>query len=99
MYQQKIFYHFGKEELFRFLSNKYLEDNLRKDREVADIQREGFRKAHKAGVKMVYGTDSGVHPHGDNGNQFRWMVQYGMTPAQAMQTATANAAEALAALT
>lgn len=75
--------------------NGVLEDNLRKDREVADIQREGFRKAHRAGVKMVYGTDSGVHPHGDNGKQFRWMVQYGMTPAQAIQTATANAAEAL----
>lgn len=75
--------------------NGVLEDNLRKDREVADIQREGFRKAHKAGVRMVYGTDSGVHPHGDNGKQFRWMVQYGMTPAQAIQTATANAAEAL----
>lgn len=75
--------------------NGVLEDNLRKDREVADIQREGFRKAHKAGVKMVYGTDSGVHPHGDNGKQFRWMVQYGMTPTQAIQTATANAAEAL----
>jgi imidazolonepropionase-like amidohydrolase len=75
--------------------NGVLEDNLRKDREVADIQREGFRKAHRAGVRMVYGTDSGVHPHGDNGKQFRWMVQYGMTPAQAIQTATANAAEAL----
>jgi imidazolonepropionase-like amidohydrolase len=75
--------------------NGVLEDNLRKDREVADIQREGFRKAHRAGVKMVYGTDSGVHPHGDNGKQFRWMVQYGMTPAQSIQTATANAAEAL----
>ncbi|MBP7369977.1 MAG: amidohydrolase family protein, partial [Arenimonas sp.] len=47
--------------------NGVLEDNLRKDREVADLQREGFRKANKAGVKMVYGTDSGVYPHGDNG--------------------------------
>lgn len=75
--------------------NGVLEDNLRKDREVADIQREGFRKAHKAGVNMVYGTDSGVHPHGDNGKQFRWMVRYGMTPAQAIQTATRNAAQAL----
>jgi imidazolonepropionase-like amidohydrolase len=75
--------------------NGVLEDNLRKDREVADIQREGFRKGHKAGVRMVYGTDSGVHPHGDNGKQFRWMVKYGMTPAQAIQSATANAAEAL----
>jgi imidazolonepropionase-like amidohydrolase len=75
--------------------NGVLEDNLRKDREVADLQREGFRKAHKAGVKMVYGTDSGVHPHGDNAKQFRWMVQYGMTPSQAIQSATVNAAEAL----
>lgn len=75
--------------------NGVLEDNLRKDRETADVQREGFRKAHNAGVKMVYGTDSGVHPHGDNGKQLRWMVQYGMTPAQAIQSATLNAAEAL----
>ena len=75
--------------------NGVLEDNLRKDREVADVQREGFRKAHKAGVKMVYGTDSGVHPHGDNGKQFRWMVKYGMSPAQAIQSATINASEAL----
>ena len=75
--------------------NGVLEDNLRKDREVADVQREGFRKAHKAGVKMVYGTDSGVHPHGDNGKQFRWMVKYGMSPAQAIQSATINASKAL----
>lgn len=75
--------------------NGVLEDNLRKDREVADVQREGFRKAHKAGVKMVYGTDSGVYPHGDNGKQFRWMVKYGMSPAQAIQSATINSAEAL----
>jgi imidazolonepropionase-like amidohydrolase len=75
--------------------NGVLEDNLRKDREVADAQREGFRKAHKAGVKMVYGTDAGVHPNGENGRQFRWMVTYGMTPAEAMQSATLHSAEAL----
>jgi len=75
--------------------NGVLEDNMRKDREVADAQREGFRKAHKAGVKMVYGTDAGVHPNGENGKQFRWMVKYGMTPAQAIQSATVNSAEAL----
>jgi len=75
--------------------NGVLEDNLRKDREVADIQREGFRKAHAAGVKMVYGTDAGVHPNGDNGKQFVWMVRYGMTPVQAIQAATINSAEAL----
>ncbi len=76
--------------------NGVLEDNLRKDREVADVQREGFRKAHKAGVNMVYGTDAGVHPHGENGRQFVWMVKYGMTPAQAIQAATFNASRALA---
>lgn len=75
--------------------NGVLEDNLRKDREVADIQREGFRRAHAAGVKMVYGTDAGVHPHGDNGKQFATMVRYGMSPVQAIQSATINAAEAL----
>ena len=76
--------------------NGVLEDNLRKDREIAETQREGFRKAHKAGVKMVYGTDTGVYPHGDNGKQFRWMVKYGMTPAQAIQAATYNSSLALA---
>ena len=75
--------------------NGVMEDNLRKDREVADIQREGFRRAHAAGVKMVYGTDAGVHPHGDNGKQFATMVRYGMSPVQAIQSATINAAEAL----
>ncbi len=75
--------------------NGVLEDNLRKDREIADIQREGFRRAHAAGVKMVYGTDAGVHPHGDNGKQFATMVRYGMSPLQAIQSATINAAEAL----
>lgn len=44
---------------------------------------------------MVYDTDSGVYPHGDNGRQFAWMVRYGMTPAEAIQSATWNAARAL----
>lgn len=75
--------------------NGVLEDNLRKDREVAEIQRQNFRKALKAGVRMVYGTDAGVFPHGQNGRQFATMVRYGATPLQAIQTATVNAAEAL----
>ncbi|MDP3491925.1 MAG: amidohydrolase family protein [Hyphomonadaceae bacterium] len=75
--------------------NGVLEDNMRKDREIAEVQREGFRKALKAGVKMVYGTDSGVYPHGDNAKQFSVMTRYGATPLQAIQTATINAAEAL----
>ena len=76
--------------------NGVLEDNLRKDREVADIQREGFRRAHAAGVKMIYGTDAGVYPHGFNAEQFKVMVRYGMTPIEAIRSATLNAAEALA---
>ncbi len=75
--------------------NGVLEDNLRKDREIADVQREGFRRAHAAGAKMVFGTDAGVHRHGDNARQFAVMVRYGMTPLQAIQSATVNAAEAL----
>jgi imidazolonepropionase-like amidohydrolase len=75
--------------------NGVLEDNLRKDRDIAEIQRENFRKALRAGVKMVYGTDAGVFPHGQNGRQFAVMVRYGATPLQAIQSATVNAAEAL----
>lgn len=75
--------------------NGVLEDNLRKDREIAQIQRGNFRAAHKAGVKMVFASDAGVMPHGQIGRQFATMVQYGMTPLQAIQAATRNAAQAL----
>jgi imidazolonepropionase-like amidohydrolase len=75
--------------------NGVLEDNLRKDREVAQIQRDNFRKAHKAGVKMVFGSDAGVMPHGEIGKQFKTMVEYGMTPLEAIQAATRNGAQAL----
>jgi imidazolonepropionase-like amidohydrolase len=75
--------------------NGVLEDNLRKDREVAQIQRDNFRKAHKAGVRMVFGSDAGVMPHGQVGGQFKVMVEYGMTPIEAIQAATRNAAQAL----
>jgi imidazolonepropionase-like amidohydrolase len=75
--------------------NGVLEDNLRKDREVAQIQRDNFRKAHKAGVKMVFGSDAGVMPHGQIGGQFKTMIDYGMTPLEAIQAATRNGAQAL----
>ncbi len=75
--------------------NGVLEDNLRKDREIGDLQRENFRRAHAAGVKMVYGTDAGIYPHGDNAKQLATMVRYGMSPLQAIQSATLNASEAL----
>jgi len=77
--------------------NGVLEDNLRKDREIGELQRQNFAKAHRAGVRHVFGTDAGVHPHGGNARQFAVMVRYGMTPAQAIATATVNAAEALGA--
>jgi imidazolonepropionase-like amidohydrolase len=76
--------------------NGVLEESMRKDREIGDIQRQNFRKAHAAGVKMIFGTDAGIYPHGDNAKQFATMVRYGMTPTQAIQAATINAAEALA---
>ena len=75
--------------------NGVLEDNLRKDREIAQAQRDNFRAAHRAGVKMVFGSDAGVMPHGQVGKQFATMVQYGMTPLDAIRAATRNAAEAL----
>jgi imidazolonepropionase-like amidohydrolase len=75
--------------------NGVLPDNLRKDREIAEVQRQNFRKAHEAGVRMVFGTDAGIFPHGDNGKQFAVMVRYGMTPAEAIQAATINAATAM----
>lgn len=66
---------------------------LRKNRETTDVQRVGFAKAVKLGVKIAYGTDAGVYPHGLNARQFAYMVRYGMTPMQAIQSATLRAAE------
>jgi imidazolonepropionase-like amidohydrolase len=68
---------------------------LRKNRETTDMQRAGFTKAVEMGVKLAYGTDSGVYPHGGNAKQFAYMVRYGMTPMQAIQSATIRAAELL----
>ena len=76
--------------------NGVLDDNLRKDREIAELQRQNFKRAHAAGVKMVFGTDAGIYPHGDNARQLATMVRYGMTPLQAIQSATLNASQALA---
>jgi imidazolonepropionase-like amidohydrolase len=75
--------------------NGVLEDNLRKDREIAQIQRDNFRKAVKAGVKMIFSSDAGIMPHGTAGGQFKYMIEYGMTPIQAIQAATRNGAQAL----
>jgi imidazolonepropionase-like amidohydrolase len=71
------------------------QQSLDKERMIGREQRETFRRAVKAGVKMIFGTDAGVYPHGDNGKQFAKMVEWGMTPLQAIQAATLNASEAL----
>ena len=68
-------------------------DFLEHDAELGQIQRDNFRKAVKAGVKMAFGTDAGVYPHGWNAKQFAHMVKWGMTPMQAIQAATVNAAD------
>jgi imidazolonepropionase-like amidohydrolase len=71
---------------------KWPEEYLRKNLETTEAQRAGFRKAVAAGVKIAYGTDSGVYPHGWNAKQLPYMVRYGMTPMQAIQSATISAA-------
>jgi imidazolonepropionase-like amidohydrolase len=70
-------------------------DFLEHDADLARIQRENFGKAVRAGVKMSFGTDAGVCPYGTSGKQFAFMVKYGMTPMQAIQAATTNAADLL----
>lgn len=70
-------------------------ETLQKNRDTTETQREVFRKAVKMGVRIAYGTDSGVYPHGDNAKQFPYMVKYGMTPMQAIEAATINAASLL----
>ena len=76
-------------------SNGTLPENIEKERMIGRQQRETFRRAVRAGVPMLFGTDAGVYPHGQNGRQFAKMVEWGMTPAQAIQAATVNAAQAL----
>jgi len=71
------------------------QDFLEHDREIGKLQRGNFRKAVKAGLKMSFGTDAGVCAYGDNAKQFAWMVKYGMTPMQAIQSATSAAADLL----
>ena len=75
--------------------NGVFPESLEKERQIGRKQRETFRAAVKAGVKMVFGTDAGVYPHGDNARQFAKMTEWGMTPIQAIQAATLNAGEAL----
>ena len=69
--------------------------SMEKERQIGQLQRASFERAVKAGVKMSFGTDAGVYPHGDNAKQFSTMVRFGMTPMQAIQAATVNGADLL----
>ena len=68
-------------------------DVMRKNEETTAAQREGFTEAIKVGVKIAFGTDSGVYPHRFVARQFAYMVRLGMTPAEAIRSATLAAAE------
>jgi imidazolonepropionase-like amidohydrolase len=70
-------------------------ESLAKEKTIGLKQRQTFRAAHAAGVKMLFGTDAGVYPHGRNALQFAKMVEWGMMPMEALQAATKDAAEAL----
>ena len=76
--------------------NGVYEESLAKERLIGRKQRETFRDAYKAGVKMLFGTDNGaVFPAGQNALQFAKMVEWGMPPIEAIRAATSHAAEAL----
>jgi len=76
-------------------ANGVPEENINKEREVGTIQRQSFTLAVEMGAKVVFATDSGVYPHGDNGKQFARAVRFGMTPEQAIISATSLTAELL----
>lgn len=76
-------------------ANGVPEENINKEKQVSAAQRDSFRRAVEAGVKMVFGSDAAIYPHGDNAKQLSRMVQFGMTPLQALQAATVNAATLL----
>jgi len=71
------------------------QESLDKEKAIGLAQRQTFQRAVNAGVRMIFGTDAGVFPHGDNARQFAKMVEWGMTPIEAIRAATLNAAEAL----
>ena len=76
-------------------ANGVPEENINKEREVGTRQRQSFTLAVDMGAKVVFATDSGVYPHGDNGKQFARAVRFGMTPTQALMSATSLTAELL----
>ena len=71
----------------------YPQDFADKQPEGDEIQRQGFKKAVQAGVKIAFGTDVSNFPHGLNANQFAWQVKYGQSPMEAIRSATVNASD------
>jgi imidazolonepropionase-like amidohydrolase len=70
-----------------------LAESIEKEKKIGRLQRENFRHAFQSGTKMAFGTDAGVYPHGDNARQFAKMVEWGMKPIDAIQSATVHAAD------
>ncbi len=70
-----------------------LPESIEKERKLGKVQRANFRHAYLGGARMAFGTDGGVYPHGDNAKQFAVMTEFGMSPIDAIRTATVNAAE------
>lgn len=81
--------------LQEYAKKGYPEKIMNKEKQLVQAQFETFQKALKAGVKIAFGTDAGVYSHGLNARQFAYMVRWGMTPMQAIQSATINAADLL----
>jgi imidazolonepropionase-like amidohydrolase len=81
--------------LTEFTRKGYPEALITKERAVGRVQRESFRRAARAGVRIAFGTDAGIFPHGWNGKQFAKMVEWGLTPLEAIQSASSAAAELL----
>ncbi len=73
----------------------WVEEFLHKTIETTQVQRESFKRAHEAGVPIAFGTDVAIFPHGMNAIQFAYMVEWGMTPMEAIQAATSVAAHYL----
>ena len=68
---------------------------IEKERQLRKAQNVNWRRAIAAGVKMAFGTDAGVYPHGTNARQFKYLLELGLTPLQTIQMATSNAADLL----
>jgi imidazolonepropionase-like amidohydrolase len=68
---------------------------IEKERQLRKAQNVNWRRAIAAGVKMAFGTDAGVYPHGTNAKQFKYLLELGLTPLQTIQMATSNAADLL----